>query len=104
MRTILPVLLLTALTATVAGQDRPQFEVASIRPSPEPRPAGAGVQLTQRLARFSSLSMKDYLGIAYGVRMHQIVGPDWLGTPRFEINATMPETSPQTRFRPCCRR
>ena len=88
------VLLSFALAASLAGQARPQFEVASIRVSPEPRPAGAGVQITQRQARFSSLSMKDYLGIAYGVRMHQIVGPDWLGTARFEIAATMPETAP----------
>ncbi len=88
------IVLLLALSASLTGQAGPQFEVASIRPTTDQRPAGAGVQITQRLARFASLSMKDYLGIAYGVRMHQIVGPDWLGTARFEIAATMAETAP----------
>ncbi len=83
-----------AMAVTLAGQSRPQFEVASIRASPDQPPAQgvqAGVQITKEQARFSYLSMKDYIGIAFGVRIHQIVGPDWLGNVRFEVAATLPE-------------
>jgi uncharacterized protein (TIGR03435 family) len=67
-----------AMAVTLAGQSRPQFEVASIRAAPDQPPARgvqAGVQITKEQARFSYLSMKDYIGIAFGVRIHQIVGP-----------------------------
>jgi uncharacterized protein (TIGR03435 family) len=73
----------------------PRFEVASIRVSPEPGPgARGGLTVTKNQARFSLLSLNDYIGIAYDVRLHQIAGPDWLATSRFEIAATIPEGQP----------
>jgi uncharacterized protein (TIGR03435 family) len=91
-RFVVAVAVWAAFAITLGTQERPQFEVASVRPSPDQRPAQAGVQLTPRLARFSSLSMKDYLGIAYTVRIHQIAGPEWMGNVRFDIAATLPES------------
>jgi uncharacterized protein (TIGR03435 family) len=35
--------------------------------------------------------LNDYIGIAHDVRIHQIVGPNWLGSARFEIVAKIPE-------------
>lgn len=77
----------------LAGQDTPTFEVASIRPSQEQPQSQvtAGVQITQRQVRLSALSLKDYIGIASRVRARQVIGPDWLGSERFEIAATVPE-------------
>ena len=40
--------------------------------------------------RFVSMSLKDYIGTAYGVRPQQIGGPDWLGQERFDLAATIP--------------
>ena len=92
-RYVTTIALVTAWTVALAAQERPRFEVASVRPSPDQRPAQAGVQFTPRSARFASLTMKDYLVIAYSMRIHQIVGgPDWLGNARFEISATLPES------------
>ena len=80
----------------VAAQAPAQFEVASIKPSPPepPTPGTAGLRITQRQARFTFLSLKDYIGIAYGVRVYQIAAPDWIASARFEIIATMPEGVP----------
>ena len=92
--TRMPCLMAALLTAAaaVAGQTRPQFEVASVRPSAElSAQSRGGLTITERQARFSLLSLKDYIGIATGLRVHQIVGPDWLATERFEIAATIPE-------------
>jgi uncharacterized protein (TIGR03435 family) len=86
-------LAVAALAATpLAAQETPRFEVASIRPSGElTQQSKAGLTITQRQARFSLLSLNDYIGIAFGMKLHQIAGPDWLATTRFEIAATIPE-------------
>jgi uncharacterized protein (TIGR03435 family) len=94
-RTLTVLAIAATAVASVSAQTAPAFEVASIRPSPEQLPANvtAGVQLTQRNVRFSYLSLKDYFVIAYQLKIHQIVGPEWLGNARFEVAATLPEGS-----------
>jgi uncharacterized protein (TIGR03435 family) len=85
-------LILTAVTVADA-QTGPRFEVTSVKPVLEqPVGSAAGVQFSQRYARFSNVSPKDFVGFAVGVRMQQIVAPDWLGSVRFEIAGTLPET------------
>ena len=83
----------------VGAQSLPSFEVASIRPSPEglPAPGAAGVQVTKRQFRAGYLSVKDYIGIAYGMRPHQIIAPDWVASARFDVVATLPEGVPADR-------
>jgi len=94
-RHVLAVAISAAATATLAGQEAPRFEVASIRPSGDlTQQSRGGLTITQRQARFSLLSLNDYIGIAFGLRLHQIAGPDWLASARFEIAATIPENQP----------
>src|SRR2546422_156297 len=83
-----------AVLASLAafGQAQPEFEVASIRPS-APITTGqvkAGVHIDGARIICTFLSLKDYIGMAYRVKMHQISGPDWLGSARFDIAATLP--------------
>jgi uncharacterized protein (TIGR03435 family) len=79
--------ILLALAQTI-----PSFEVASIRPSGEARlDIKVGLTINGAQARFSFLSLKDYLGMAYRVKNHQIIGPDWLASERFDIAAKLPE-------------
>jgi uncharacterized protein (TIGR03435 family) len=94
-RRLLTFVFAAAAAATLAAQDSPRFEVASIRPSGElSQQSKGGLTITQRQARFSLLSLNDYIGIAFGLRLHQIAGPDWLASARFEIAATIPEDQP----------
>src|SRR4029453_13386585 len=74
---------------------RPSFEVASIRPSaPGPPQQGvAGARIDGSQFRASYLTLKDYIGVAYRLKLYQISGPDWVGTDRFEIAASPPEGS-----------
>jgi uncharacterized protein (TIGR03435 family) len=82
-------MVITVATAQVG----PRFEVTSVKPILEqPANSAAGVQITQRQARFSNVSLKDIVGFAFGMRMQQIVAPEWLGLVRFEIAGTLPET------------
>jgi len=85
-------LLLSLICSTVAVYAQPAFEVASIRPS---APAGdtkvnVGLHIDGARVSFNSLSLKDYIAFAYEVKDHQISGPEWLASERFDIAGTLP--------------
>ena len=86
--------------STALAQDAPAFGVASVRPSPEGPPAQgqAGVHITKNQVRFAYLSLRDYLSIAFSVPIHQVSGPEWINSARFDIAATMPENATQDDF------
>src|SRR6185437_12697340 len=80
----------------------PAFDVATIKPSApldmakmaaqmragqQPR-LGALVEATQ--AEYNYMALRDLIATAYNVRPYQVVGPDWLGTERFDILAKYP--------------
>jgi uncharacterized protein (TIGR03435 family) len=71
---------------------RPEFEVATIRPSAQGLEDGAtaGVRIDGAQFRAATLTLKDYIGTAYRVKLYQISGPDWIGSDRFDISATLP--------------
>ena len=79
----LPILLASSLCAQ-------QFEVASIRPSALERDGQVkvGVHIDGAQVRVVSLSLRDYLAIAYRTKGNMISGPDWTGSERFDISAT----------------
>ena len=80
---------------------RPEFEVASIRPSPPPAAAtgAAGVQIDGSQVRCVAFSLRGYISMAYRVRIYQITGPDWLASERFDIVAKIPAESPRPNSR-----
>jgi uncharacterized protein (TIGR03435 family) len=87
---ILPILLL--LSAIVSAQTPPAFEVASVRPSADQvSQASVGVHIDGSQVRIVGLPLKLYVGMAYGLKPQQIVGPDWLGQPRFDLAAKIPD-------------
>ncbi len=82
-------------SATLAAQSvaaRREFEVASIKPSPEQiERASIGVRISGSQVRISSLTLKDYVGMAYRLPAGQITGPDWIAQERFDIAAKLPD-------------
>src|SRR5262249_35144140 len=83
--------------AALFGQNpaRLSFEVASIRPSSGVPPQGvaAGARIDGAQFRTTFLTLKDYIAMAYRVKLYQISGPDWIGTDRFDVAATLPDGS-----------
>jgi len=81
-------------TAAVFAQNspRPEFEVATIRPAGDVTQGqvAAGVRIDGAQVRWTALTLKDYIGAAYRVRVYQITGPDWISSERFNIAATLP--------------
>jgi len=69
------------LSVVAAGQARPEFEVASIRPSSElPAQVDVGVHVSGSQVRITGMSLRDYIRIAYRVSPRQVSGPDWKST------------------------
>jgi uncharacterized protein (TIGR03435 family) len=77
------VIFLSFLACAAFAQSKPklEFDVASIRPSAPVGPA------TQPGCRGAPAIL---ILVAYDVKYAQLAGPEWLSTPRFDINATAP--------------
>ncbi|MEP7354647.1 MAG: TIGR03435 family protein [Acidobacteriota bacterium] len=76
------------------------FDVASIRPA-EQLPQGQGaaaIHVDGQQMRCVHFSLKEYIGIAYRLKMPQISGPDWIADARFDISATLPAGSTMNQF------
>lgn len=89
-----------AASSFAQNSPRPEFEVATIRPSAQALQDGAtaGVRIDGAQVRCALLTLKDYIGIAYRVKLYQISGPDWLGSDRFDIAATLPPGVPTSQI------
>src|SRR5438552_962324 len=96
IRRVLPAVLASVAAFSQAfGQAlpaRPEFEVASIRPSAAAtvERINIGVHIDGAQVRCTSLSLKDYIRIAHRVKDFQVSGPEWLASERFDIAATLP--------------
>jgi uncharacterized protein (TIGR03435 family) len=83
------------------GQPSPsQFEVASIRESALPGAdhVNVGVHIDGARISCSYLALKDYISTAFQVKLYQIVAPDWIGSQRFDIAATLPAGTVQDQI------
>jgi len=80
---------------------RPEFEVASIKPSPAqmPNQAALGLHIDGAQLRCNFMPLREYLAMAYGVKVNQIVGPEWMASERFDIAAKLPAGAPREQIR-----
>jgi uncharacterized protein (TIGR03435 family) len=93
------IFLCVGAVSLVFGQTQPkvEFEVASIRPSPtEPQgQVSVGVHIDGAQVRVGSFTLKEYITLAYRTKISQVIGPDWIGSDRFDIAATIPAEGKQ---------
>lgn len=92
------IILILMLAVAGFSQTRKEFEVASIRAVGDQPPTqiAAGLHIDGSQVRLTYFSLKDDIGIAYRMRLNQIIGPDWLGSLRFDISAKLPEGAQQS--------
>jgi uncharacterized protein (TIGR03435 family) len=77
-----------------------EFEVASIRPS-NPTPDGnvhVWMSSDAGMLRYTNVTLRDCLRVAYDVKEWQIQGPDWIGITRFDIVAKLPAGSSESQI------
>jgi uncharacterized protein (TIGR03435 family) len=84
---------------------RPEFEVASIRPSgPQPpEQLGVGVHIDGAQVTLNYMTLRDYIGMAYELKNYQISGPEWVPSTRFDIAAKVPAGAGRNQIRPMLR-
>ena len=86
---------LLATTSTLAQPPAParvEFEVASIRPSPTGKPP-RGIRIDGAQVHFAGFLLREYIARAYQVRVSQVVGPEWLSSTPFDLDAKFPDGS-----------
>jgi uncharacterized protein (TIGR03435 family) len=71
----------------------PQFEVASVKPS-NSGPTGVWDEGSHERVRMLNMTLKSIVAEAYGIKDHDVFGPAWIESERFEIIAKIsPETA-----------
>jgi uncharacterized protein (TIGR03435 family) len=90
------------LASLACAQQLPQFEVASIKPSPPGATefhVDVGVHIDGAQVKCNYLSLKDYIRMAYNVKEYQVTGPEWIATDRFDIVAKLPDDAKRDQLR-----
>jgi uncharacterized protein (TIGR03435 family) len=96
IRTVSRTVLLAAAAISAAAQS---FEVASIKPAAPPTDGRIAIRMGGDAGRidYVNVSLKNIITRAFRVRPHQIQGPAWLDSERFDVVAKIPEGVPQTQ-------
>ncbi len=93
-------ILSVALLAPSLAFGQIAFEVASIKPS-DPQEEG---RIMMRMGtdagmlRYTNVALKDCIRVAYRVKDFQVVGPDWIGSTRYDIVAKLPAGSSEDQI------
>ncbi len=90
-------IVLTSCAAFGQSATAPAFEVASIKPA-APMQNGmirVGMGGDPGRVNYTNVTLKNILTRAYGVKPHQITGPDWLDSERFDVVAKVPDGVPK---------
>jgi uncharacterized protein (TIGR03435 family) len=92
---------LAAFAPLAFCQTLPQFEVASIKPSKATPDFSVrlGYKMDGAMVTCQYMSLKDYIRIAYQLKVYQLTGPDWTGSDRFDITAKLPEGGREDQVR-----
>lgn len=89
-------LLVAAVLVVTLDAQPPSFDVASIHRSTLSRPGGEGskrseIRHTPKTLTMRNVSLLECLTFAYGVTGQQVIGPDWIGSERYDIAASTAE-------------
>ena len=92
-------LLILLVCLHAAAQERPAFEVASIKPVKyEGGPLRVRARIDADGIDFVNVTVQNCILRAFGVKAYQIVGPDWIRTQRFTIAAKAGGPAPQEKI------
>lgn len=112
LREIIGSVLLIAPSSLCLAQEtaKPAFEVISIRPGTGRPVTVNGMQIVGAMRggpgssdpeRFTgnSVSLRDLVLSAYGINRHQLSGPGWIETARYDVDAKIPPGATRDQFK-----
>jgi uncharacterized protein (TIGR03435 family) len=75
-----------------APSEKLEFEVASIRPSPQGQPyqVNTGLRMDGAQAHIAFFPLQAYIAMAYRVKLCQVSGPDWIVSTMYDVNGKIP--------------
>jgi len=87
---------------SIAAASAQKFDVASVKPLPTSAGlftmnGGPGTADPARIS-FHNVPLRRVLLEAYPVRNYQLIGPDWLNSLRYDIDATIPPGTTKAQF------
>ena len=98
---LIPAILISLAALAQSPPPLPEFEVASVKPSAPPGAdsLAVGIHIDGAQVRCASLSLKDYIALAYRLKNYQISGPEWLASERFDVAAKLPAGAAREQIR-----
>ena len=89
---VLPLFFASLAVFAQSSAQKVEFEVASVKPSADtpPNQVAVGLHIDGAQVTYNYLSLKDYIRMAYRVKIYQVTGPDWISGTRFDIAAKLP--------------
>jgi uncharacterized protein (TIGR03435 family) len=99
---VVPALLVSVPLFGQSAPDRPEFEVASIKPAEAIIPGATeqvniGIKVDGAQYHATSFTMADYIRIAYRLKDFQVDCPDWARSDRWNISAKVPAGVPREK-------
>jgi uncharacterized protein (TIGR03435 family) len=76
----------------------PAFDVASVKPHQPDNPLGTMMQELPGRIQYRKIPLLAVIRRAYDVQSQQIVGPPWLSTETYDIEAKLPPDTPDARL------
>src|SRR5690348_16018682 len=87
-----PFVLLAATLASAQTAPQLTFEVASIKPHPEPITLSADPSIRGRRVTGTASTLVDLVTVAYNVKYDQIAGaPKWASSDHYDLEAKAPD-------------
>lgn len=104
MRVLIIALSLSGLYGQQLSSE-PAFEVATIKPAPPITPAMAaagefhvGMKADQAHVDIGYASLTELIRIAYGVKLSQVSGPQWMADRKWDVLAKIPDGVPAAQI------
>lgn len=79
-------------------QAPPAFDVASVRPHQQSNPLGTMMQEQPGSIHYRKINVLAVIRRAYNVESQQVVGPAWLSSETYDIEAKLPPDTPGARL------
>lgn len=91
--------LIVASCGSAFGQ-QPEFEVASVKATDvnTPTPMWIGMSADGVMVKYTNMTLRDCIRGAYRAQDFQIVGPEWMSSARFEIDAKLPSGASKSQI------
>jgi uncharacterized protein (TIGR03435 family) len=95
MKTYIAIALTVLLSVAAYAQTPPEkveFEVATVRPSPQTKPdrVSVGLRVDGAQAHIAYFPLQAYIAMAYRVKQYQVSGPDWISSTMYDVSGKLP--------------